>query len=242
MKASTINQLSDKSIIQAISDKNELAFASFYNHHWDSLFISAYKVLKDEEACKDVVQEVFLSIWGNEQLQDIKNIEGYLHQSVRYKVLMALRKAKVSEKHLETVTEVAENTTENLLAYEELNDTVERSIGSLPERCQEVFRMSRMENLSNKEIAERLDISVRTVETHIGNALRKLKNALDSQVVYVIFALLQSAVMITTLTQYYINLICHFALRSCPNQRNIHVKAINDKARISRSSRPLLDR
>lgn len=202
MKASKLNQLSDKSVIQAISDKNELAFATLYHQYWDTLFISAFKVIKDEEACKDIVQEVFLSIWGNEHLQEIENIEGYLHQSVRYKVLMALRKAKVSEKHLETIKEVAENTTENLLAYEELNETVERSIGSLPERCQEVFRLSRMENLSNKEIAERLDISVRTVETHIGNALRKLKTALDSQVVYVIFALLQTSVMITTLSQY----------------------------------------
>lgn len=196
------DQLSDKRLFEEISRRNEPAFAHFYHRHWDSLFISAYKVLKDEEACKDIVQEVFLSIWGSSNLQGIDNIQAYLHQSVRYKVLMALRKEKVSEKHLETIHHLTENTTEKHLEFEELTRTIEQSIQSLPDKCQEVFRLSRMENLSNHEIAERLNISVRTVETHIGNALRRLRSRLDSSTVFVMLLLLKAAFVIVTLPQY----------------------------------------
>ncbi len=180
MKASADNQPSEKALLDAIANRNELAFAQFYELNWDSLFMAAFKVLKDEETCKDIVQEVFLSFWNHQNHQEIANVQAYLHQSVRYRVLMMLRKSKISERHLELMRNQAENTTEILLEYQELNQTVEQSIQSLPAKCQEVFRLSRFEHLSNREIADRLNISVRTVETHIGNALRKLKRSLDS--------------------------------------------------------------
>lgn len=200
MNVSKPEHISDHKLVEEISNGCEMSFAHFYNRHWDSLFISAFKVLKDEEACKDVVQEVFLSIWRNDNLINIENVEGYLHRSVRYKVLMTLRKAKLSEKHLETIQILSENTTEKQLDFEELSETVEQSINSLPDRCQEVFRLSRMENLSNREIAERLNISVRTVETHIGHAIRKVKANLDSSTVFITVGLIISSFVITVLT------------------------------------------
>lgn len=170
----------DQKLIKQISDGNELAFAHFYDKHWDALFISAYKVLKDVEACKDIVQEVFLNVWEKPNLTKIQNVKAYLHQTVRFKVLMALRKDKISAKHLETIQELVANPTEEQLDLKELNENIEKSIESLPEKCRDVFRMSRIEHLSNKEIAEKLGISIRTVETHISNALKIIRSNLDA--------------------------------------------------------------
>ncbi|MEM8894831.1 MAG: RNA polymerase sigma-70 factor, partial [Bacteroidota bacterium] len=133
----------------------------------------------DEEACKDIVQEVFLSVWTDDELVKIENAKAYFHQAVRYKVLMELRRGKVSEKHLQTLQLLEVNSTEELFNFQELNETIENTIQTLPEKCREVFVLSRMEHLSNKEIAERMNISIRTVETHISNALRILRFSLD---------------------------------------------------------------
>lgn len=180
MNSKSNSTASDKLLIEQISKGNELAFAHFYNRHWDSVFISAFKVLKDEEACKDIVQELFLGIWESTNLKEIENVKGYLHKSVRYKVLMLLRKEKVSEKHLSTMETLVGNTTEEQLDFVEMNETIEKSIEALPTKCQEVFRLSRLENLTNQEIAQRLSISIRTVETHISNALRQIRSKLGS--------------------------------------------------------------
>lgn len=181
---------SDQKLIKQISDGNELAFAHFYDKYWDALFISAYKVLKDEEVCKDIVQEVFLTIWEKSNLGKVQNIKAYLHQTVKFKTLMVLRKDKISEKHLKTMQELLVNTTEEQLDFKELNENIERSIEALPEKCRNVFRLSRMEHLTNQEIADKLGISIRTVETHISNALKHIRTNLDSTVALVAFIFL----------------------------------------------------
>ena len=180
----------DQKLIKQISAGNELAFAHFYDKHWYALFISAYKILKDEEACKDIVQEVFLNVWEKPNLTKIQNVKAYLYQTVRFKVLMALRKDKISEKHLETIQELVANTTEEQLDFNEVNEVLQNSINSLPKRCKEVFRLSRMENLSNKEISDKLGISIRTVETHISNALRVIRSGVDSSAAMAVLFLL----------------------------------------------------
>ena len=190
MNSKSGQNFSDQKLIEQVSKGNELAFDHFYNKYWDSLFISAYVILKDVESCKDIVQDVFLNVWERSNLNKIDNIEAYLHQSVKFKVLMALRKGKVSDKHLQTLQELIANTTEEQLDYEDLHETIESSIKSLPAKCQEVFRLSRIEHLSNNQIAERLSISVRTVETHISNALRQIRSNLDSSAASLILFIL----------------------------------------------------
>ncbi len=180
MKVRRSVQVTDQELIRQIAKGNELAFSTFYDRYWDFLFMAANKVLNDREASKDVVQEVFLTIWEEARLGHLESIKAYLHQMVRYKVLMILRKGKVSEKHLNTLQDLVENTTEEQLNFQELSETIEHSIRSLPYKCQEVFRLSRVEHLTNTEIAERLSISVRTVETHISNALRQIRQKLDT--------------------------------------------------------------
>lgn len=166
-------------LLKSIKQGDETAFNQLFEKYWDQLFISAYKVLRNEEDAKDIVQEVLMEIWAGTQPAVIGNLDGYLHKVTRYKVLMKLRRGRVATRHLETISLIAANTTEEMVSFAELNDILERSVDSLPERCKEVFRMSRNENLSNTEISLKLNISVRTVETHISHALRHLRRSVD---------------------------------------------------------------
>ena len=183
-------KLPAEELLRNIAKGDELAFSVFYERYWDDLFITAYKVLKDENACKDIVQDIFLNIWQNERIVKVKNAEAYLHQSVRYKVLMQLRRGKVSQKHLGTLQQVAQNLTEEAIHFEELQNTIESIMHTLPAKCREVFRLSRVENLTNQQIAEKLGISIRTVETHISNALRRIRGSIDPSTYLVVIWLL----------------------------------------------------
>ncbi len=177
--SSLYDNTSDQDLLKYIQLRDEQAFTDLYDRYWEQLFLSAYKVLRDEETSKDIVQEVFINIWTNVDLGTIDNVKSYFHQTVRYKVLMELRRGKISEKHLKTLQTLEANSTEDLFNFHALNETIESTIQTLPEKCREVFVLSRMDHLTNKEIADRMNISVRTVETHISKALKVLRLSLD---------------------------------------------------------------
>ncbi len=92
---------------------------------------------------------------------------------------MVIRRGKVRDKHLQTISELSQNTTEDQLDFNEMNQKIDSLISELPDKCQMVFRMSRVESLTNKEIAEKLNLSIRTVETHISNGIKHLKTRMD---------------------------------------------------------------
>jgi RNA polymerase sigma-70 factor (family 1) len=159
-----------------VQEGNEQAFNQLYNRLWEPLYLAAYKVLREEHTSQDVVQEIFIDLWRKKDTTAILNIDAYLFKAVKYRVLMLLRQGKYRELHQEVVDtiELTNNTEEHIflqdleLAYQEITN-------SLPERCREIFYMSRHQNFSNHEIAEKLNLSVRTVEKQISKALKQLR-------------------------------------------------------------------
>lgn len=172
---------SDDELLHLIKDGNELAFAQLFESYWEELLDTAYRVLQDKDAAKDIVQEVFTNLWRHRQGLSVKNITSYLHQSTRYAVFRFIKKSKTMVTDFDLVSHPIEvNNTEETIRYHELSDQLENLVGELPEQCQKVFRLSRFEHLSNKEIATKLDISVRTVENHMAKALTTLRFKLNT--------------------------------------------------------------
>lgn len=171
----------DQALVKQILKGSELAFSQLFDKYWQSMLDAAIKLLKDEESAQDVVQDVFIELWKKRQSLSIDNIAAYLHQSVRYKVIDHIRKRKIPLSNLDYVDQfMSGNFTEDWLNYDELDSVVQSTINQLPDQCRLIFRMSRFEELSNKEIADQLDISVRTVENHISKALKYLRPRLDT--------------------------------------------------------------
>lgn len=181
------SQITDQELLTLSGSGNTLAFNEIFNRYWKRLFTYAYKVYEDEKLCEDMIQEIFLSLWERRGEVVITNLEAYLFKSVKYRLASNLRNLKFTERHFGVLEELPVlQETDQTIAIGELEEEVCSVIDNLPARCKEVFYLSRFESLNNKEIAERLNISVRTVETHISNALKYLRGHLDVVSLYVL--------------------------------------------------------
>ena len=181
---------SDQELYEEMKSGSVNAYNALFERHWESLYSISVHLLRDREIAKDVIQEVFLSFWENRLTSDIQNVGGYLSRSAKFASLKHIRDDHSS---LHQQIDHAENLTsaeEHRLDTEELEQQIDGVIAELPERCREVFLLSREEHLTNKEIAQKLDLSQRTVETHISNALKHLKNRLPKDLLVVLLVTL----------------------------------------------------
>ncbi len=173
-------QMSDEDLARWIGRGNEQAFAQLFDRHWLTLLDKGMKILKNKEAAQDCVQEVFLDVWRKRESWQVDHVVAYLSQAIKYKVIDHIRKTRIPISDLDHVDHVlADRNTEVFLDYQELHQLLDQSVSELPLQCQRVFRMSRFDHLSNKEIAIRLNLSVRTVENHIANAVKSLRLRLE---------------------------------------------------------------
>jgi len=160
------------------------AFEEIYNRYWLKLYAAAYKRLKERETAKEIVQEFFTSFWINrEQVKIRTSLQGYLFTSIKYLVLNHKRAEAVRNSYAEILLMVGnsfDNSTEENYYYKELLERVETEVNLLPPKCRNVFELSRKQYKTNKEIAELMGISEKTVENHLTKALRYLRVNLNS--------------------------------------------------------------
>lgn len=160
----------------------EETFRNLYDVYWERLFGMAYNRLQNTGDAEDVVQQVFINLWKNrEQLQNIRSMEAYLACAVRYMVYNIIRHRLVKKQYFEHHLRKAnwfDHSTENQLSFNELYRHLEAVITTLPPQCRLVFSMSRINGYSNREIAEKTGLSVRTVENHINKALKLIRGGL----------------------------------------------------------------
>lgn len=168
--------LSDTELLAQLRSGNRVAFEEIFNRYWNRLFAYAYKIYEDEALCEDMVQEIFIRLWERSGELSVSNLEGYLFRAVKYKLANSIRDLKFTVQHTDVLSGLpAMPAVNGQMEYQELEKEVFVLVDQLPHRCKQVFRLSRVDSLTNTEIAEKLDISVRTVETHISNALKYLK-------------------------------------------------------------------
>jgi len=170
---------SDIILINRLRNGDESALTELYNKFWQSLFVSSYNVLKDKELCEDIIQDIFMNIWHNREKLEINiSLKGYMYACARYQVFNQFKKNK-DKIHVELFEDLDKrfqySTPETQLMHDELLDQINSIVQALPEKCQLVYKLSREEQLSHKEIAERLDISTKTVENHITKALHVIR-------------------------------------------------------------------
>lgn len=159
------------------------AFREIYQRYWKKLYSDAYRRLKNKELCEEVVQEIFSNLWHKRHtLQINTTIGGYLHLAVLNQVVDQYRKQTIRAKHTEALkllTTETDTGTEDAIMLRDLTHTLETEISHLPDKCRSVFELSRKEYKSNKEIAQLLGISEKTVENQITKAIKRLRLSLS---------------------------------------------------------------
>ena len=171
----------ENELIQNLKSGDKRALTTLYNEYWKPLYLSSYNLLRDKEICEEIIQDVFIDIWNRRRELEIKlSIKSYLYSCVRYKVFSEFKKSKVLRIELfENIQERTNTTTpESEILHEELKMQIKMVVENLPEKCKRVYKLSRNQQLTHKEISEQLNISTKTVENHITNALNMLRASL----------------------------------------------------------------
>jgi RNA polymerase sigma-70 factor (family 1) len=167
----------DQELTALLLQDDEAAYTEIYNRYWEELLKSAYRILKDRDACMDVLQEVFVWLWTHRDSLVLNSIKAYLLTAVKYQVANFIRSSRVREAYVQhtALLQPDEAYEDDLLEMKELKAMIAHCTATLPGRCQQVFNLSRNENLSNREIATRLGISEKTVEMQMTIALKRLR-------------------------------------------------------------------
>ena len=175
--------LDDKNILELFDSEPEKALELIYDKYIDYLSREVYFVLKNEQDTEDVIQELFLALWNNHRhLKGIKfSLKSYLKKSAINRSINKIKQRRyfediTSEQILQQYQEESEESD-----HMEVENQMKNLIDTLPPKCRTIFVLSRCEDLKYKEIAKKLDISVKTVENQIGKALKILREKIKKK-------------------------------------------------------------
>jgi RNA polymerase sigma-70 factor (ECF subfamily) len=172
----------DTDIIGRIRQGDVKQFESLFRSSYVSLVRYARTLLKDQDTAEEIVQDLFCRIWKDrEKLKIESSLNGYLFRSVHNKCLHFIEHNRIVVKHAEEMSYRQPETSESpsdILNYKELQAKIASILEKLPERCGQIFCMNRFEGLKYNEIAEKLSVSVKTVEANMGRALKEFRKVL----------------------------------------------------------------
>ncbi|RCH55301.1 RNA polymerase sigma-70 factor [Mucilaginibacter hurinus] len=168
----------DSKLLELLRLDDRNAFELLYNRYSAKIFKVANTLFRDKDVCEDLVQELFIDLWFKRHQLHIENLQAYLKVAIKNRVLVYVRtqKATIDVSVIEDLMD--KYATDSKLMHDDIAKLLEESIAGLPEKCRQIFILSRKEYLSNKEIAARLNLSVKTVENQITIALRYLRTGL----------------------------------------------------------------
>ncbi len=183
--------LDEKELLNLLNKGNQAAFTEIYNRYWKKLFTIATGKLNNLTEAEELVQDIFLDLWNRrEHIAIHSSLSAYLAVAAKYKILDQLAKRAQRTKYRQYATHavtIADSSTQHWLDCEELKERLNRSVATLPEKCRLVFDLSRNKGLTQKQIASEMGIAEKTVEAHLGKALRKLRISLGSFFCFLLF-------------------------------------------------------
>lgn len=187
------SNLSDKELFGLLIQGNEKAFSEMYFRYKEALYFHANRSLSDHDEARDMVQEVFTSLWAKrESLNVPDSVDAYLYGAIRNRILNFIAHQKVVDKYIGSIDaflNFANNTTDHPLRHKELETLLLREIERLPKKMKTVFEMSRKQGMTYKQIAEELNISDQSVKKQIQRAIKILRIKIKLSLFFSIFGL-----------------------------------------------------
>jgi RNA polymerase sigma-70 factor, ECF subfamily len=182
MEESVLN--SDEKLMQEIKADNMFAFDMLFNKYSKRLYKFAYSILKSPEESENIVQDVFLNLWENRNKVGKDSSVKYYVFTIAYNSAISVIRKKARESqfidYLKSLQEINEEPVNLVLEYNELTNKLDDIINNLPDRQREVYLLHRNEGLKYQEIADRLNISVNTIQNHMVRALKTIRKKLGN--------------------------------------------------------------
>ncbi|HEY5751261.1 MAG TPA: RNA polymerase sigma-70 factor [Chryseolinea sp.] len=172
-------------LVASLKEGNEKAFELIYDRIANRLYLFILRKVGDKETAEEILQEVFVALWNNRNAMDANTfLDPYLFKITKNKIFSFMRSEHVRKKYAAEFSLFAQkyrdNSLEEMMDVKDLQQVLQERIAELPDKCQTAFRMSRMEHATISQIAERMNISTRTVENYITQALRHLRTHLNA--------------------------------------------------------------
>lgn len=162
---------------------DEQSFEMLYTTYAKKLFRLCCSYLRDEEESKEIVQGIFQTLWERRAELEIRSApENYLIRAAKLQVNKHFRDKAIHDKHLALIglqATAQENTTEEMVSFQQLSGRVSSLLTQLPDATRRIFQLSREQGMGNREIAEEMQVSVKTVEYHISKSIALLRNGLE---------------------------------------------------------------
>ena len=187
--------MKDKELLYRVKTNNKKAFDELFLLYYRDLCRFSLTFVKNADDSEDVVQKFFVRLWENRRKLEIpENVKAYLFKSVYFESMRFLRHKKTSEKYLSNYLSYFSPIDDNDTDFSGFLPHLHKAIEKLPEKCRQIFILNKLEGLTQKEISEYLEISVKTVENQVATAISKLRkelkpylHLLPATLLYIIF-------------------------------------------------------
>ena len=183
-------KIADRELVSSLKKGNLHAFDELYGKYGKKLLFFTLGYINSTEDAEDIIQEVFLIIWKNhKQLKEQHSFNSYIFTITYNAIKKYFRKKRIEKKHFEIFLnghESIDNITISKVEYNSLADQVKKIVDTFPDRRKEVFKLSRESHLNNQEIADKLNITKKTVENHITTSLKDLRGKLEIHLFFVV--------------------------------------------------------
>nr|WP_121273546.1 sigma-70 family RNA polymerase sigma factor [Pedobacter schmidteae] len=171
--------LSDADLIIPFKGGCEHAFKEIYQRYWFQVYQVAYRKVHHKELAEELTQNLFVELWRRRTSVEIRSLSAYLFGSLRYSIINHYKSLLVQENYHNYIKASSNfgvvNNADYLLMLHELSEALDKGVALLPKKTAEVFRMSRMEHRSVKDISQQLNISEKAVEYHITQSLKSIR-------------------------------------------------------------------
>ena len=175
-------QATDQQVFSDIQSGDTASFEMLFKTHYDPLCRFALSYLQDPDDAEETVQGVFIGFWEKRKtIQVDASLKAYLYRSVRNACLNEIKRVKVRKLHADSMMvegEPQSQPSDHLAIRQELEEKIQEALQALPEQCRLIFKMSRFEELKYQEIADQLNLSIKTVENQMGKALKIMRTQL----------------------------------------------------------------
>ncbi len=175
----------DQELLRLLNKGDDDAFSEIYDRYWEKMANYAIRLTRSEDEGADIVQEIFVSIWNRKEILDIKSTLGaYLIKSARNLSLRYIEKNLQKHHFLERFSESMKDVKldfNDKLALKQLQHNIDEAVDKLPSKMKEIYSLSRNEQLSHREIAQKLGIAENTVKKQINNALKILSASINRE-------------------------------------------------------------
>ncbi|WP_129717629.1 RNA polymerase sigma-70 factor [Pedobacter sp. SYP-B3415] len=187
----SLSAYADSKLVTHLRTGDRMAFAEIYGRYWKHLLAIAYNHTREKETAEELVQDVFVMLWNRRAEVDIRELGPYLATAIRFSVFRFVqrrgRRRKIEADKVNPGI-IADGEDEIFARF--LKEYIDGMVEQLPEKCRLVFRLSREDGLSNREISEKLGIAEKTVEAHLSKGLKTLRLKLKQSGLLLLAALL----------------------------------------------------